>query len=137
MACSVTAALPYHPYRKVGERYYSLLPIYTWERLRQNPSKNLTQQQREELDKRPMPEWIGFRAIRNSSVRVARVLKDALVIERRVTTLGISGRFCSTLVLKNYPEQTKVVDELYDYGIPYDPFEKQRTNAPAKVVRSS
>ncbi len=161
--CTATAAgLPYHPYRKVADRYYSLVPIYTWASQKQVPEKRLTPQQRYQIRKRPMPEWIGYRdSTPNPKLigmpsytdyKVVRVLNDGLLIERRATitehTQSEDYSSYSKLVLKNFPDQKSMVDgqqieflalkigtyklgtetlEVYDYGIPYNPVEKQRT----------
>ncbi|HEY5910604.1 MAG TPA: hypothetical protein VJA21_08380 [Verrucomicrobiae bacterium] len=149
MACSATAALPYHPYRKVGDRYYNLLPLYSWEKLLHIPRNKLTPQQGEQRKNRPMPEWIGYE-INSEGIagyRVSRVLDDGVLVESTWTSLHSDVRSSSLIVLKNYPGEKKLVDgqrmdffamrvgiyrlgtktyELYDYGIPYDPEQLKR-----------
>lgn len=147
---------PYHPYRKVGDRYYSLQPIYEWQKLLSIPGNKLTPKQR--ASSRPMQEWIGERRDLETPIdvtyRVASVAAEGLIITAESHGYRSGTLAYRTLLLLNYPLQKKVADgqainflalktgvrevagwgtlEVYDYGIPYDPqalaAEKARTN---------
>jgi len=143
--------LPYHPYRKVADRYYGLQPIYNWINAgRKGPC--------------PMPAWISWYTDDPHSTRSYRaisVLADGILVEPKMYAPYGGGREGSPFFLKNYPNKNRITDgasfqfialktgtyqyedsggsvhtvELYDYGIPYDPAklaaERQRTNSAA------
>jgi hypothetical protein len=143
--------LPYHPYRKVGSRYYNLQPLYDW----------ITEIKQIQADTRgrftiptfppcPMPGWYGITEgdIGATVFEVENVFDDGIMV--RENRIGYSGdeTYGQEFFLKNYPYQ--VVDgqrirflalrngahdgvPVYDYGVPYDPWKllaesKAKTN---------
>jgi hypothetical protein len=138
--------VPFHPYRKASDKYYSLQPIYDWMKL---PKSNEST--------RPMLEWVGVPEHRAYGLlyKVTQVLPDGLlVVSSGEYLVGIESSSFSSRVsshepifLKNYPFKKLCVDgqkirflaiksgnykytgtdggshtvELYDYGVPYDP----------------
>jgi hypothetical protein len=150
--------LPFHPYRKVADRYYDLRPLYTW---LNRPS--------DQLDPRaqPLKDWIGLPIDRESATtyKVTDVLPEGLLIEESWNAAGTVGEAHvggdAQFFLINYPDKSRVTDHQrirflalrvgtfqyrdpmggthtvpkYDYGIPYNPAalaaEHARTNQPA------
>ncbi len=132
---------PYHPYRQVGNKYYSLQPIYDWMNL---PTSDRTA--------RPMQEWFGQPEYRmyNLIFRVEQVLPEGLLLTSSGEYLrGIERADFDShnpIFLKNYPYKNLLVDgqiirflaikignyqytatdgavhtvALYDYGVPCD-----------------
>lgn len=148
VAFSQTLQRAYHPYRKSGDRYYSLQPLYDWIRTRNGP--------------RPMTEWIGVATDEDVSDDEYKVLQrlpgKGLLITPRHWSLAIHGMESrDPIFLINYPWEDQVVDgekieflalrigshqyksiqgalttvAKYDYGIPYNPFLKKDTNSVA------
>jgi hypothetical protein len=154
--------MPYHPYRKVEDRYYSVQPIYDWMQyrkwIRNRPSgemKRLIESGTTQI--RPMPDWIGapmYLSEGEFGAKIVQVLPDGLLM-----TFG--GNANRMFFLTNYPFHSQVVDgqhidflaiktgiyryagvgdvphsvEMYDYGIPYDP-RALATNQPPFVNKS-
>ena len=151
----------YHPYRKVGDRYHSLLPLYEWMKLRYKPANELTQA--DYSSQQPMTDWVGCGSLSSygrTSYKVVEVVKEGLLIEAEsVSKLTSSSK---VIFLKNYPYMAQVVDgdriefvamkcgtyqyttttgaratvEALDYGTPYDPFKLPKqattnTNSPS------
>lgn len=151
-----TKTMPHHPYRKVGDRYYDLRPIYDWLRLENKAGHIPIGQLKPEdtqIGRRPMPEWIGANDYwsENKSYRVQMVLRGGLIVEQNSRNTTEYG---NPIFLTNYPHKKEVTDRqgikflalrtgvyhhrtetipFYDYGIPYDPAkllaERNRTNA--------
>lgn len=152
-------AMPFHPYRKVGDKYFNLQPIYEWSKVMQIPRNKLTEAQLK--SRRPMLEWIG----EDSSLsfgsgfviyKVEEVRNQGLVVTRESHgPTGSTGY--KIFLLLNYPfkDQVAVQErirflalktgvrevgsygtiEVFDYGVPFNPWELAReraaTNAPA------
>ena len=145
--------MPYHPYRKVQDRYYDLRPIYSWY------STGCHGQN-------PMPEW--FCTFKWGSTgwvedyRVIQVASGGLFIQTKSQYFGPSEEARGTteyrtpLFLTNYPYADRITEgkpivfiamragvyryadtqgashaiELFDYGIPYSPWELKAGHAP-------
>ena len=154
-----TDSMPYHPYRKVGDKYFNLQPIYDWSRVLQLPGNKVTEKQR--TTPRPMAEWIG--EISNLTLpidvnyKVEDVRKEGLVITAESHAYKIGTHGYRTFLLLNYPFKDQVAVrqsirflalktgvrqvgsygtiEVFDYGVPYNPLElareRAKTNAPA------
>jgi hypothetical protein len=138
--------MPYHPYRKVENRYYGVATLYN--------GGSLT-------------NWIVARN-QADDWRVAQVIPSGLLIERTTHTwsgyLGTSIDRTRIYFLTNFPLRSRVVDgqridfialktgtfqypdamgavrtvEKLDYGVPYDPAKlaaEAKTNQPSSTVR--
>lgn len=135
--------VPYHPYRKVGDKYYGLQPIYNWIKLAPR-----------ERDKkvRPMPAWKGGPS-ENSSIlawyRVKQIVPEGIIVEQAFVYFANLDPvdYGSPFLLQNFPDKASLVDKQeisflalpvgtftytgvdhadhtipkYDYGIPYNP----------------
>jgi hypothetical protein len=137
--------LPYDPVRKVGDKIYSLQPIYEWLKL---PISDRTP--------RPMPEWVGVGSGHSYALdyRVEEIVPEGLMLRssgERFVSESVSERADydshEMILLKNYPYKNSVVDgqkikflairtgnfqftdtsggistiAAYDYGTPYIP----------------
>lgn len=140
--------VPFQPYRKVGDRYYDLNPIYEWSKVLTTPINKLSARQRE--SKRPMPEWIGMPAWINSSsvsYEVFQVTDGGLLVRGVSYDTSYSRDYGSVFFLTNYPWVASVSEgktikflalktgvhkyrdtagaprtiDRYDYGTPYNP----------------
>ena len=160
---SYAQTLPFHPYRKVGDKYYDLNPLYSWIKSVKQREKQRQEIPVEEVRNRPMKEWFGVVEPSEGVLvryKVSQVLDDGLLIqERRTTSYGgtIDG---DAFFLRNYPGYKNLTDNqdirflalrtgsykytdtlgatrtvpCYDYGVPYDPWAAQ---AAAKSRRST
>jgi hypothetical protein len=153
------AEQPVHPFRKVGDRYYDLRPIYKWLALTKVPMNKLTP--KELASPRPMTEWVGAATSLNTSFstryRVQQVLEDGLLVTVTHSTTGL-GSSTESMFLTNFPGASNVHDgqmieflalktglykhgsqtiELFDYGTPYNPFAKQPQAKPAEPKKKS
>jgi hypothetical protein len=151
---------PYHPFRKVGTNYFNLQPLYQWAKLGNIPSKDLKQNHIEAMQNRPMLAWIGYPDEFNSNIsttyEVDSVHPDGLIVRSitRLWKLGTEGS--KRFFLVNYPFKDSVSDgqqirfyaiktglkkmkngetlDMYDYGVPYDPFALNKTNNSKKSL---
>ena len=133
--------LTFHPYRKVGGKYYDLTPLYSW----------ISSKKQKEHG--PFPTaftgWIGadmgFSDGFVTSYQVIEVLDEGLLVQKvDFNSYQSDTRYRDPFFLKNYPEQKTVADHseisflalrtgsykytdtqgaartvpLYDYGIP-------------------
>lgn len=136
------------PYRKVGDRYYSLAPQFKW---------YIQNTHAKEPAKCPMPEWGNLLSEYSGLYKVDAVRADGLII--RETYYGANGSSDrDPIFLRNYPYFTNMVDgqrieffalsvgsykygpstlKAYDFGIPYDPQKlanETKTNQPSPSV---
>ena len=114
--CPAGEPEPHHPYRKVGDKYYNLQPLYDW-----NKFWNLSDLQRsklspKELDrKRPMTAWIGTHGDYigiATCYRVAGVFSDGLLIDQAQFSTHNSNPFeyGNPFFLTNYPAFKQMSD---------------------------
>jgi hypothetical protein len=130
-------------YRKLGDRYLDLQPLFTW--------MNYPPERRSKTGN-PMPAW------RTLAVKVSQVLPEGLLVHRYGGSDG--GTAANAIFLRNFPGQQKMVDgkyisalavqlpepfryknvlgsvetvEQYDYGIPFDPQERVKQVAAEKA----
>lgn len=152
-------SMPYHPYRKVGDKYFNLQPIYDWLEVLQLPGNKVTEKQR--TTPRPMPEWIGEISSLTLPIdvnyKVEEVRKEGIVIAAESHAYKIGTRSYRTFLLLNYQFKDQIAVgqsvrflalktgvrevgsygtiEVFDYGVPYNPWELAResakTNTPA------
>ncbi len=112
ISSSAQKYLPFRndPLRKIGDKIYSLQPIYNWVKL---PSTDRTT--------RPIPEWIGVTDNRRTTInyKVIGILPDGILLESSGERM-ISNNFDGSeqpdydshepILLKNYPNQEDVLD---------------------------
>lgn len=108
--------VPFYPYRKVGDRYYDLTPIYNWLALQTQPQSKLTQEQR--TAPQPMPQWFAsagaYDPDRYKSYNVLTVFpgKGILVQETwGFTRRGEGGGSGNEFFLVNHPAQATLTDQ--------------------------
>jgi len=146
--------IPYHPYRKVGEKYFNVQPIYEW--LKSDPKFRSHQF--------PMDGWIVVRGNGSDGTlhsenltydfRVLGIARDGLIIDAE--NASRDGRERKVMLfLTNYPGFEKLTDgavitfiakesgnhryvtannsvatvPCYDYGTPYNPWAMSGTNS--------
>ncbi|TXH09648.1 MAG: hypothetical protein E6R03_16520 [Hyphomicrobiaceae bacterium] len=141
--------VPFHPYRKVGDNYYNLMPLYEWAKVFTTPPNRITAKQASAP--RPMTDWVGvpqrYGLAIDVSYRVRQVLDDGLLVEAEARAYKIGTSSSRFILLKNYPWAGSVTDgqlieflalkvgvydyvtvagaksvvDMYDYGTPYHP----------------
>lgn len=146
--------LPFHPYRKVGDKYYDLNPLYSWITSIKQKEKARQQIAPEEARNRPMKAWFGVVEPYEGVLiqyKVAQVLDDGLLVqESRFTSYG-GTVVDDPFFLRNYPGYKNLTDNqkirflalrsgsykytdtqgatrtvpCYDYGVPYNPWALQ------------
>jgi hypothetical protein len=127
------------PFRKSGDTYYDLRPIYQWYNLGviavNSPQQLGAQQKQFVRGPRPMPEWKGF-----DSAEVFQVLTDGLLVEQASQIIFlrnfpskdiVDGKRISFLARRDgvyrYANTSGAIStiEQYDHGIPFDPGNQQ------------
>lgn len=140
--------IPYHPYRKVGDKYICLQSLYD-ELIGKGQS--------------PLKSWMVCISSAVTDYTIIQILPDGVLLERKDSRYnnftGVINTWESTIFLQNFPDQSNLVDgkkvsfialpsgnyqytdtqgavhtvARYDYGIPYDPWqlaaERARTNS--------
>lgn len=154
--------LPYHPYRKVGDRYYDLRPLYSWI----NAASHVTVAQRYMTVPNPMKDWFGVDRGDPIFVHysVIQVAEDGLLVrEERSSLYNDRVVYGDSFFLKNYPDFKKLTDHqeirflalragsyrytntlgsvktvpCYDYGVPYDPWALQKAKQTTNFMAST
>jgi len=160
------AGIPYHPYRKVENRYYDLNPLYNW--ITDVSKVTVAQARAGSFTKpRPLPDWLGAPSAPGGVETyqwyyIRQVLGHGLLLEVRWSGGIYSGTSTEPIYLTNYPF-SGVIDgqeihflalrtgnykyqdtsgamhtvAKYDYGIPYDPRELAAQRATNSVPRPS
>jgi hypothetical protein len=105
----ISLPLPYHPRRQIGDKVYSLQPVYDWIKSEQNKTVE-----------RPMKEWIGYRTRNDFGLdyRVEQVVPEGLILrssgERWFGPNGFSEErnyeSHQAILLLNYPGATNLID---------------------------
>lgn len=152
--------MPYHRFRKVGDKYFDLQPVYEWIKIGSVPQRELTPEMKSKP--RPMPDWVGgFSSFEFGSFdKVYQVLSNGLLIEgRSINTYTGQQSEGAVFFLTNYPYASQVADgqqiqflalrvgtfqytdsagavrtvPMFDYGVPYDPWKllKEKRDAAA------
>jgi hypothetical protein len=95
--------MPQHPFRKVGDAYYDLRPLYAWLK----PLPKYLSQEGKEKGPKPMPDWVVVGPLH----RVISVSEKGLVLQSQVWN-GYYHALQDTepIFLANYPFAGEVVD---------------------------
>lgn len=142
--------LPYHPFRKVGERYYDLRPLYSWIGAASHRTP------------KPIKDWFGggIDGPIFAHYRVIQVAEDGLLVREERSSLYDDPS--DPFFLKNYPNFKNLTDHqeirflalrtgnyryvnafkeavtvpCYDYGLPYDPWAVQKAMQSTNLAAS-